>query len=261
MKDIIKSLAFVFAQCILPSGLKKKLREVKALQRIRPVDDLLDLSYEPNLRAMLTKIVRPGWVAVDVGANVGLITFTLAKLVGPNGQVFAFEAHPTIADRLRRNMCAYSVDERVHIENKAVSDGTRDFLSLYPGRGRSDSEWNIVGSDVQGNKTLPEMEIPAVALDNYFPQDKNIDIIKIDVEGAGCQVLEGMRRILTKKPIIVFEFHDETEWQGRQELLDLGYSLYSMDGLKLDPGVDLQRVYHCLIWPPGMGNYSGTEQS
>lgn len=69
--------------------------------------------------------------------------------------------------------------------------------------------------------------------------------------GAEGQVLAGMSRLLRKeKPMVLVEFHDETGWTGRQELYQAGYDLYDMDGRKLNPATDSQRVYHCLALPP-----------
>lgn len=50
--------------------------------------------------------------------------------------------------------------------------------------------------------------------------------------------------------MVLVEFHDETGWTGRQELYQAGYDLYDMDGRKLNPATDSQRVYHCLALPP-----------
>ncbi len=49
-------------------------------------------------------IISAGNVAIDVGSNIGLVTLTLAKLVGPQGRVFAFDANPVLIERLHLSL-------------------------------------------------------------------------------------------------------------------------------------------------------------
>lgn len=103
---------------------------------------------------------------------------------------------------------------------------------------------------MDGNAIQPDLQVPAISLDAYFSATAPVDLVKIDVEIAGAQVLAGMRRVLTTaRPIVLMEFHDETEWAGRVELVDAGYTLYDMNGRRLDPVLDTQRFYHVLAIP------------
>ena len=205
-------------------------------------------SYEPDVRAALTAIVRPGWTCADVGEHRGLITLHLARLVGPEGQVIAFEAHPDNARELVRVVETEKLGATVRIKNLAVNDGSRDRVNLHHGRRRATEEWNIMGRDLEGRPTPPEVEVPATSLDAYF-NGATVDLVKIDVEGAEAEALAGMRRLLREnRPALVIEFHDEAGWAGRQELLDADYDLYEMDGKRLSPS-DPERRYHCLALP------------
>ena len=191
-------------------------------------------------------------MCADIGANVGSITKILAKLVGPSGKVYAFEAHPVNVETLVQNIQTYGYQDRVHVEHLACSDGLSETLKLYPGRECSAAEWNIVGHDVEGHATRAEMEVRASSLDNYFPPGARLRLVKIDVEGAGALVLAGMRRILREdRPIVIMEFHDEAEWSGRKELLEAGYVLSQMDGTCVVAPLSAERMYHCLAIPAG----------
>ncbi|MDW8320126.1 MAG: FkbM family methyltransferase, partial [Armatimonadota bacterium] len=53
---------------------------------------------------VLRQLLRPGDVYIDVGANIGHLALEAAQCVGEAGQVYAFEAHPTIAQYLRENV-------------------------------------------------------------------------------------------------------------------------------------------------------------
>lgn len=208
-------------------------------------------SYEPQVCEIISRIVQPRWVCVDVGAYVGYFTLLLAKLAGRNGRVIAFEAHPVNAEQVRSNVRLNGYGAWVQVENAAVCDGTDEWVKLFPGRRDSPTEWNIVGHDVEGNPTQPELEVRATSLDAYFPPGSRLDFIKVDIEGAEAQALHGMRRLLEEsKPFVLVEFHDDSGWTGRKELFAAQYCLYDLENARwLDSKLDVQRVYHCLAVP------------
>lgn len=184
---------------------------------------------------------------VDVGANRGEFTFLMACESGGTCIVYAFELHPENAKLLRNNLWRYR--HRVKVENLVVTDGKTELVGVFPGRNRSDAEWNIVGLYTR-EQEKPEFYARAVSLDEYFTPGKTIDLVKIDVEGAGQQVLVGMERILHEaRPLIVFEVHNSSEWEGLKHLEDAGYTLFDMEGRKL---VDAGSFgFHCVAAPKG----------
>ena len=203
-----------------------------------------DASYEPELRTAIASLVELGWTCADVGAHDGIYTRLLAGLVGPDGRVIAFEAHPGNARRLRQRVGA-----RVIVENLAVTDGSAKCVTLHPGRRRASEEWNVMGVDLEGRPTPAELEVAATSLDEYFA-DGPLDFVKLDVEGAEAGVLRGMRRLLHDvRPTLALEFHTAEGWAARSELLDAGYGLQSPTGEAIDAGPEAERVYHCLALP------------
>lgn len=203
-------------------------------------------AYEPELTAAIERLVEPGWTCADVGAHVGAVTETLARLVGQRGRVVAFEAHPENAAQLRKRFRRVTP---VEVVNAAVSDGASTRLALYAGRHDHSTEWNVVGHDVDGKPTRLELEVQAVSLDDWFPAAETLQFVKIDVEGAESLVLAGMRRVLDEqRPVVAIEFHDEEGWAGRRRLLEAGYVLTMPSGSPVDP--DGSRVYHVVALPP-----------
>lgn len=206
--------------------------------------------YEPEVFDIIYKIVKPGWICADVGSNLGIVSRVMARQVGPDGRVIAFEAFPenvklsAFFNRLSGHAST------IQTENIAISDGMQSEVNLFPGRDASYAEWNIVGHDVNGRETKKFIRVPATSLDNYFPPGSTLDFVKIDIEGAEALALRGMRRILTEsRPVIVIEFHDEAGWAGREELLNAKYDLFDIRGEKLDPEKDTNRIYHCFAYP------------
>ena len=204
--------------------------------------------YEPEVVAAIKRVVSQGATCVDVGAHVGAITRVLARAAGTSGRVVAFEAYPPNADTLRQALATEGVGGVV-VENIAVTDGSEPSVWLHPGRSRWSSEWNVVGHDVEGHETPAELEVPATALDAYFPTGQHLDFVKIDVEGAEDRVLAGMTRLLAEaQPVVLIEFHDDRGWAARRHLLDAGYRLERVTGEPVP--ADADRVYHCLALPP-----------
>jgi FkbM family methyltransferase len=209
---------------------------------------LFPAPYEPDVVAAIEQNVLPGATCADVGAHVGAITRVLARAVGSGGHVFAFEAYPPNAEDLRKTLSAKGLSW-VTVENFAITDGTERTVWLHSGRDRTSSEWNVVGHDVDGRETPPELEVQAISLDDYLPAGAPLDFVKIDVEGAEARVLAGMRRLLREaRPVILTEFHDDEGWNARHHMLEAGYSLETLAGEPISR--DSKRVYHCLALPP-----------
>ena len=206
-------------------------------------------AYEPEFSEAIRRLVQPGWVCADVGACKGVITGLLAETVGDHGLVIAFEAMPENARQLQWNLRLKGLESRIKVENVAVTDGVEPLVALFPGRNSWAEEWNIMGHDVDGNPTDAVLKVPAVSLDGYFPSGAPLNFVKIDIEGAGALALAGMRRLLREaRPVLLIEFHDDAEWNGRFELYDAGYELWAR-GRRLDQAIDTGRVYHCLATP------------
>lgn len=221
----------------------------------------LDGSYEPGVASILTQIIKPGSICVDVGAHLGYFTLLMAKCAGAQGRVIAFEAYPPNAEQLRANVKVNHYQNRVRIENVAISDGTLEKVTIFSGRAQLPAEYNIVGHDITGRATVPVMQLAATSLDAYFSHNTRIDLIKMDIEGAEADALKGMRQLLRRcQPIVLVEFHDEAGWAGRAELIDAGYTLFDIQsGVPVPIDLDAPaRVYHCLAVPPEQAKKVGS---
>jgi FkbM family methyltransferase len=206
-----------------------------------------DAPYEPELIRVACRLVGPGAVCVDVGANVGAVSEHLARAVGPEGRVIAFEAHPvnvrTLARAMRRKRLSW-----VTIEPVAVTDGSSRTVMLYSGRAQSRAEWNVGGRTVSGEPGAPEVEVASISLDAFFSADDRVDLVKIDVEGAEGAVLDGMRDLVARtRPVVIAEFHDDANWAKRTTLVAAGYVLFDTAGNRLPD--DAVRSYHVVALP------------
>src|SRR5687768_4467549 len=66
--------------------------------------------YEPHLTALWNRLAPEGGVAIDVGANVGAHTLSMARAVGPRGQVLAFEPNPPVRAALVHNLSLNGIE-------------------------------------------------------------------------------------------------------------------------------------------------------
>jgi FkbM family methyltransferase len=187
-------------------------------------------TYEPELQQAVREMVKPGVVVYDVGANIGYISLLLARAVGPNGRVFAFEALPDNVERLRRNLNLNPlIGPRVTPVAQAVTgqSGTVRFLvHASVGMGKVD------GSAGRAEHYAGAIEVPGVCLDDFvFAQDNPPpQVIKIDIEGGEVLALPGMRRMLSElHPLLLMELHGpESARVAWETLVPLGYHLSRM---------------------------------
>lgn len=155
--------------------------------------------YEPALVSVLSRVLRPGMVGWDVGANIGYISLVMANLVGPSGDVEAFEPSPHAFATLTRNVAS-----QLHVHNVALADcqGREPFsdfdYDLVAKLGDHSSSFNdarVSDVNVTTGDALVESGVPA-------PQ-----VIKLDVEGAEMRVLMGMASLLESVSALVVELH------------------------------------------------------
>lgn len=143
--------------------------------------------YETSL---VESLVREGNIAVDIGAHVGYYTLLLAKLVGKEGKVYAFEPEPTNFAILKQNVRENGYGN-VILEQKAVSNKTGT-AKLYLSENTQDNRI----FDSHDNR--PSIDIETVKLDDYFDSKDTVDFIKIDIQGAEPLAIEGMMQLLNK---------------------------------------------------------------
>ena len=191
-------------------------------------------TYEELEAKIMEEKIKVGSIVVDVGANIGLHTLNMARIVGNTGRVFAFEPDPSNFEILGENVKINNY-QNIILEEKAVGD-KHGRVTLY----QSDNPGNH-RLFPQTKQTKGEVEVELTSLDKYFIDSnlaEKINFIKIDVEGLEFSVLNGMKNILknNKKIKILFEFVPENIMEvgfapiGVLNLLtSIGFKLYCID--------------------------------
>lgn len=194
--------------------------------------------YEPGATGALLRYLKAGGVFVDIGANTGYFTVLAALRVGRAGRVLAFEPNPMVARQLHEQLRANSVEDWVTISAVALAERDENdvpfYVSCWP-------ENDGLSSLTPGSETLargglrPDVSIPVSVrrFDSWVQTDAqmlpNIDLVKIDVEGAESRVLEGMSGLLARTPPARIICETMPDSEACRHLLSLGYRSSVLD--------------------------------
>jgi FkbM family methyltransferase len=217
-------------------------------------DEHYATEYEPAVAAALSRLVSPGDVCVDAGAHYGYFTLLLAKLSGPGGRVYAFEAEAENAHILRENVRANDLRSRVTVEQAAVAARSGP-IELHSARSGGSTEWTLNESfahRADGPEATHTAETArGVRLDEYLADAPTVDVIKMDIEGAEAEVVPAIAGFLERRrTTLVLEFHREVGWPAIPALVDSGYEFEELDGTPLSAPRSADEVPYQLIARP-----------
>ena len=158
-----------------------------------------DVIMEYPIPIIMATIVKEGDIVVDIGANQGLYTVFLSRLVGQKGKVHAFEPDPRnfLILKHRTRKLKNVIIERSAVGNK--KSRVKFYLDKFMGM-------STIYKDA-GASPITCLEIDMVSLDDYFKGFKgDIALIKMDVQGSEPLVLNGMKDLIKKVKVLIFEF-------------------------------------------------------
>jgi FkbM family methyltransferase len=184
---------------------------------------------------LLLQHLRPGDIAVDVGAHKGAYAYWMRRAVGAEGRVVAFEPQPLLA-RALATLAAESGFTNLRVENRALSSSAGTMALSVPGESTSPgaSLEPAAGAGGPPRRTYP---VAVTTLDTYFTGDdrRRIRLLKCDAEGHELEVFKGGRRLLAEvRPCLLFECEGRHRSSGSVDevfrwLADLGYRGFYID--------------------------------
>ena len=137
--------------------------------------------------------ILQGGCLLDVGANVGAYSLLMGQWVGPKGHVYAFEPNPYVADGLALHVSLNGLEDRITVVRKAVCDRQRKCEFSF-----GDSIGN--GHLIDTNETHPpskQVVVETTSLDEFCRLGRiHPQFIKVDVEGAEFEVLQGAKGLI-----------------------------------------------------------------
>jgi len=197
---------------------------------------IIDLGvFEVTSTEVVRKLVKPGNVVIDVGANIGYYTVLLSKLVGDAGKIISFEPTENYRKILQKN-----IDEN-NITN----------CMIFP--------YGLSNQNINAEICIGECSATMHWVDNIRPQNtenitlyklddivdklgvSQIDFIKVDIDGHEPAFLDGAKRTLTNyDPVILLEVnhlnyldYGITAWDFYEQLINWKYNIYYEEGLEL----------------------------
>lgn len=193
-------------------------------------------SYGKFETEFLKNEIKKGDTVLDLGANIGYYTLLMARLVGKEGKVYAFEPEPDNFELLTKNVKTNGYTNVV-LEQKAVSNKSGKVKLFLSEEHKSDHQ--IIGSTENRNF----VEVDAVSLDDYFNNSEQISFIKSNIQGAEGLAIQGMsdifRRSENMKMIVEFfplllKNIDVEPSSFLEMLSNSGFSFYEINSSKYE---------------------------
>lgn len=199
--------------------------------------------YEAKTANLIKRLFRQGFVAFDVGANIGAYTLLMADRAGESGRVYAFEPQPEEFQKLVENTSLNRLSN-VRLMTCALSDQPGhatlySYASGFTNRGASSLHPDRVSADARSFS----VELSTVDALVQAEGLQRLDFMKVDTEGHDFKVLLGARESLRRfRPHVIFEYHapywqqEGFDFSDAERLFEgLNYSLYVVDEGHLTP--------------------------
>ena len=209
----------------LPWGTDLEINPEETIGRQIYMMGVFDLSVSETL----WRLTEAGSTVFDVGGNIGYTSSILTRAVGPLGRVHAFEPHPEVASKFRANARRWPVPPNgtvtLHETALGRSGGTID-LCMPEGFGCNQG----LASIRSGMSGVPTVSVSLRTLDSMVETLGMPTLLKIDVEGAEEEVLEGSHQALASRAIrdVVFEDEGPVPTAPFRILTRYGYTLFSL---------------------------------
>jgi FkbM family methyltransferase len=186
--------------------------------------------FELLVSEALFRLVEPGDVVVDVGANIGYMSSILGLAAGPRGHLHAFEPSPPVFARLEGNVAGFRrhpgfAAVTLHAEGLGEQAGRAE-LHLPHDIGSNDGAAQVARAGTAGH-----VPITIRRLDDVLAETR-VGVLKLDVEGFEDSVLRGAASLLKSNTIrdIVYEDHVGPASATAELLRGFGYAMFRLEG-------------------------------
>ena len=191
-----------------------------------------DRQWEPHVRAMIDRILRPGDVAIDAGANIGVFTVAMGRGVGPTGRVHAFEPAAATFDQLRATVAANRL-ANVDCHRLAVADAPGELELFVP----TDVSANASAFERRPTGGVTRERVPVTTLDDFAAANnlRGVRLLKVDVEGCELSVLRGAAQLIARdRPHVIVELNPETSTLAGWSPADLIAFVNQLGGYRIN---------------------------
>lgn len=234
-----------FATVALPWGMAIRIRPTETIGKA-----LLTLGiYELLVSEVLWRLTDPDDSSADIGANIGYMTALLSNHARL-GKVWAFEPHPEVFAELEHNLALNGGVGRAATiaTNAAVSDCSGALMLVSPeGFAHNRGLSNVTADTSDGGQACR-----AIQLDEVFPGNQRLGIVKIDVEGHERNVLVGGARLFGEGRVrdCLLESHDVYPNAVTEFLEGAGYSVFGLEKRFRGPALTHPSATQRSTWEP-----------
>ena len=175
--------------------------------------------YSEGEIALFRQLLRPGDVAVDVGANIGALTIGMARLVQPQGTVHAFEPQSAIFEILSNNIRLNGLTN-VATYRRAVGS-ERGTIRVPPLDYATANNFGGVALVSHEGEPVEVVTIDDLGL-------TRLRLLKVDVEGMEAEVVTGARATIARLQPALYIENDRADRSQRliSLLFEIGYRLW-----------------------------------
>jgi FkbM family methyltransferase len=193
---------------------------------------------QPELKGILqiASMLPEGAIALDAGANIGLVSVPLGQMLKPRrGRVYAFEAQRMMFYALCGSAALNDLDN-LHVFNQALGAGTGKVSLPVPDYGKAQDFglFSLTGgkAPLQNNPNGEVESVEITTVDGL--QLPRLDFMKVDVEGMEIEVLKGASRsVRANEPWVWIEHWLAGIDAIKGQFADLPYTFYRMDDLNM----------------------------
>jgi FkbM family methyltransferase len=194
--------------------------------------------YEPIEAYLFTRLITPGAIVIDAGANVGQYSLLASSAATSTGRVYSFEPVPATFDQLSQHIRKNRI-MNVELNQTALWNvGGQISLGLASDQSRNAGAFSI---GITRESVVPPVTARTIRLDDYIRdhQISSVHIVKMDIEGAEWAALQGMTDLIARdRPIILteinpvacsrLEYHPEVFWEFL--VRRFGYTAWQIGG-------------------------------
>jgi FkbM family methyltransferase len=227
MRRLLEKLRAGFIRALDGIGMRDRARRAQERYSLSP-RIRRDARDHRHFDVILSALLGPDDLCVDVGANVGTVTDTIVRCA-PEAKHVLIEPLPDLAARLTERFPGCEV----HAVACSDHEGHEAFTRVVERPTRSGLE----PGQVKAGMTTESLTVPVTTLDRLLGS-RDPRVIKIDVEGAELQVLRGARKTLGRaRSVVLFEHQPPADRVDQETsalhrlLADLDYRVFDIDGV------------------------------
>ncbi len=152
--------------------------------------------FETGTRMLIERFLSPSNVFIDVGAHLGVHSLAAARAIQGRGKIIAFEPVEDTKNLLEKSVWMNGFSKLIEIHQAAVSNVAEQQLLFLA---RASNHHSLFPLD-PSEKEVKQIAVSTVRLDEFIDSKQRVDLIKIDVNGAELEVMDGCKSLIKKNP-------------------------------------------------------------